>query len=403
MNRMIKLFGALALVAILAIPATSFATALSADKFLVTKNTGMAKRYLMKASTTMYRGSMCMVNSSGTVEPAAASASNNGVVGFAVKQVTSAASGSYYVTCVEGWAKMAADTIEQEDVGVIVYASDDATIDETASSNEPIAGTLIEYVSASVGWVHFSPIYSAHAAIADPLTLTGDLTLAGGAGALTFTDSASSVVVPDNDATALLLGSTGYLGLITIDTTDDNEEVNIVGKTAVSTFRVDTGFATFDEQAVFTTGASVNGAANALVFPDGDERLLIKDNDADSFAIGINEAAGDFAIFDMTNSAEELNIVGTTATSSFRVDTGFATFDEEAVFTAGLVANGGELKVLGAGATIGWTAADGANTACSTTCAGTGACVMGYDAGTSAFVACNSALADTCMCAGPAS
>jgi hypothetical protein len=63
----------------------------------------------------------------------------------------------------------------------------------------------------------------------------------------------------------------------------------------------------------------------------------------------------------------------------------------------------GTFQVLGSGATIGWEAASAGNTACSTTCAGTGACVIGYDTGTTAFVACSSALADTCVCAGPAS
>ena len=41
-----------------------------------------------------------------------------------------------------------------------------------------------------------------------------------------------------------------------VTTTTDNEEVNIVGVTATSAFRVDTGFATLDEQAVLTAGAT---------------------------------------------------------------------------------------------------------------------------------------------------
>lgn len=50
--------------------------------------------------------------------------------------------------------------------------------------------------------------------------------------------------------------------------------------------------------------------------------------------------------------------------------------------------------------TLGLDAASGANTACSTTCAvADGACLFGFDAGTTALVDCASALADTCVCA----
>lgn len=44
----------------------------------------------------------------------------------------------------------------------------------------------------------------------------------------------------------------------------------------------------------------------------------------------------------------------------------------------------------------GFTIADGANAACDTTC--TTGCVIGFDAGTTAFVACATATADTCVC-----
>jgi len=54
---------------------------------------------------------------------------------------------------------------------------------------------------------------------------------------------------------------------------------------------------------------------------------------------------------------------------------------------------------LGTGANIGWTVVSGADTACETTC-DEPACVFGWDAGTSAIVACDNAIADTCVCAG---
>ena len=78
-------------------------------------------------------------------------------------------------------------------------------------------------------------------------TQTGDLTCSGGAGALTFSGSAASIVVDDNDTTALLIGSTDQLNLVTIDTGNDTETVVITGTTATDAFHVDIGEAIFDE------------------------------------------------------------------------------------------------------------------------------------------------------------
>lgn len=51
---------------------------------------------------------------------------------------------------------------------------------------------------------------------------------------------------------------------------------------------------------------------------------------------------------------------------------------------------------LADGQNLAFTGASGANTACDTTC--TGGCVAGWDTGTSVFVACTNAIADTCLC-----
>lgn len=66
-------------------------------------------------------------------------------------------------------------------------------------------------------------------AVSTTTALAGDATLSGGAAALTFSGSASSIVVDDNDATALLIGSTGLLGSVTIDTTDGAERLLLTG------------------------------------------------------------------------------------------------------------------------------------------------------------------------------
>jgi len=73
----------------------------------------------------------------------------------------------------------------------------------------------------------------------------------------------------------------------------------------------------------------------------------------------------------------------------------------ELVLTAGdITMTSGALNIAGA-ANLGLIAENAGDTACDTTC--TAGCVAGYDAGTSAFVACTSALADSCLCAGAAS
>lgn len=72
-------------------------------------------------------------------------------------------------------------------------------------------------------------------ALTPAVAITGDLTLSGGAGALTFSDSASSVLLPDNDATALLLGSTDTLNLLTFDTTNSAEGMAVGGYLTATT------------------------------------------------------------------------------------------------------------------------------------------------------------------------
>ena len=131
--------------------------ALSAKR--VTKSRGITRktRYLMKASTTCYAGGMVCLDSNGLAIPAAAASGNKQVVGVAAATVTSAASGDYFVEALEGEFNFAATSIAQSNVGDIVYAEDDQTVDETSGSNEPTAGKLIEYVSASEGWVRIGP------------------------------------------------------------------------------------------------------------------------------------------------------------------------------------------------------------------------------------------------------
>lgn len=114
------------------------------------------KRYLMKASTTINAGDAVMLDSNGLALPAAASASNNGVVGCAQETVVSAASGNYYITVAEGIFLYDATSIAQASVGDPVYFTNATTMDETQGANEPKGGKLVEVVSATAGWVEMA-------------------------------------------------------------------------------------------------------------------------------------------------------------------------------------------------------------------------------------------------------
>ncbi len=131
-------------------------TALAAAGTRTSKHTGDVKRFLMAASTQIWKDGLVCVNSAGLAVPAAATAGFKGAVGVATESVLSAASGSYYVEVQEGTFRFAGTTLEQDDAGSAVYAADDNTIDETQGTNYPLAGILVEYESASVGWVWVS-------------------------------------------------------------------------------------------------------------------------------------------------------------------------------------------------------------------------------------------------------
>jgi hypothetical protein len=127
--------------------------ALSANRATASKNLGAIRRWKMKASTTVYAGSMVMLDSNGLANPAAASASNQGCQGCATEKVASAASGTYWVKAQEGTFLFDATSIADTSASLVMYASDDQTFDETQGANEPVAGYLHEVVSSTSGWL----------------------------------------------------------------------------------------------------------------------------------------------------------------------------------------------------------------------------------------------------------
>jgi hypothetical protein len=106
----------------------------------------------MATSTTIYAGALVCINASGLAVPAADTSGFKCVVGVAMETVTSASSGSYYVDVQEGTYLLTASSITQAHVNSVMMVVDDATVDNSSTNSVP-AGVLVEYVSATQGWV----------------------------------------------------------------------------------------------------------------------------------------------------------------------------------------------------------------------------------------------------------
>ena len=165
------------------------------------------------------------------------------------------------------------------------------------------------------------------------LAVTGDLTLSGGASGLTFSGTASSIVVDDNDTTALVIGSTGLLNLITIDTGDNTETVLITGTTAVKAFDVGTGTASFAEAATFAAGAG------AVTFSNTAGSISVPDNDTTALLIGSTGQLNLLTI-DSGDDTETVIVTGTTATDALHVDIGNTQLDEALAVTGDVTISG---------------------------------------------------------------
>jgi len=324
-----QLRNAIVALALVAAASTAHASPLSAARPGGSSNPGAIKRYLMKASTTIYAGGLVMLDSNGKALPAAAAAGNQGVVGVATETVTSGSSGNYYIKCQEGWFKLDGTTLSQTDVGYLVYAEDDHTVDETRAATEPVAGMLLEVVDASTAWVYVAPLF----ATMNDTGLVSGLNLGTWSnstdGAWTLTEASEDLIITFTSNTVTLSSSTG-----------------------VSTLNLGALTLTLENGAVIS-----NASNNSIKLAENSEDLSI----------------------DFSSNAVAL-------TSS----TGVTSLDFGAVLPKVTVAND-----------IGWTVANGANTACNTTCATSG-CVFGMNTGALGnFVACTDATADTCICAGP--
>lgn len=121
--------------------------------------------YLVAASTTIYQGTLVMLNTSGYLVPAADTASCK-VVGWADEKIDNSAGSAGDKSCrvisnVTG--KMTASSVSLGNLDApLLYVVDDQTVDETTPANSVKAGAHVTpFISSTEAWV-FIPAYGFH-------------------------------------------------------------------------------------------------------------------------------------------------------------------------------------------------------------------------------------------------
>ena len=130
---------------------------LAADRETAVKQ-GLLKSY-PAAVDIIYKGGLVAINAAGYACPAADTLGYR-VVGIADEKVDNSAgsAGDKDVRVRQGClAKLVATSITQAMLGQIMYVADDQTFDD-ASTNLVPAGILVDYVSATSGWIFVSPL-----------------------------------------------------------------------------------------------------------------------------------------------------------------------------------------------------------------------------------------------------
>lgn len=133
-------------------------TAVAADRITEKKVLGL-KSYPVAATAKIFAGSMVAIDADGFAVPASDTAALR-VVGVATHTIdnTAGADGALNVN-VESpiIARYAATSITQAMVGQMMYVVDDQTFDDTLGTNGVKAGRLVEFISATEGWIEIRP------------------------------------------------------------------------------------------------------------------------------------------------------------------------------------------------------------------------------------------------------
>lgn len=151
-----SLYGFCLLAALSGLAAFGLFSALSADAKVSRKETGLMSYPVAGSSTQIYKGAYVCINASGYLVPAS-DATALRFAGIAYENVLN--TGSNGAKDCRVWTggvfKKTATSITQAMVGQPMYIVDDATFDDTSTYLIP-CGKLVEYVSATSGWVEIN-------------------------------------------------------------------------------------------------------------------------------------------------------------------------------------------------------------------------------------------------------
>jgi len=131
-------------------------TALSADATRKRRDSCLGDTFPVKASEAIYKGALVSLDSNGYAVASTDSATDIACIGVAAEAVTGGtASGDEWIKVEWGRSYLfTASSITQAMLGTAMYVVDDNTVDDAAgATNDVFAGYLVEYVSATSGWV----------------------------------------------------------------------------------------------------------------------------------------------------------------------------------------------------------------------------------------------------------
>ena len=310
--------------------------------------------YPMAANTTLYAGQAVVLNSAGNAE-AASLATGKISAGICLEKVTSTTIALTSVKVRRGVACFDNHgTITKASIGDNVYFYDDVAV-QASGTSASVAGKMVDIDSLGV-WVDLNPDVSTGLVAANNLsdvgtvatactslglgtgdsptftgiTATGDVTLQGGAGALTMTTAASSVVCLNNSATGLLMGSSGMVDLLVFDTRTGVEKIKVKGTTTQVALHVDVGTFLVDEAAtvtgiIYADGGIRTTAAAALAI--GAATTTVVNIGATANPVAITCVSGAIAAPATITAAGAISGLGLTSvkTNDYTVTTGGAT------------------------------------------------------------------------------
>jgi len=153
-------------------------TVLSADRETTRKETGY--KSMLMGTDIIYKGGMITLNTDGDIVAGQATAGYK-FAGVAAEKVDDSAGGGtkWCKVYTKGVFLLIATSITQAMVGKMMYLADDQTFDDVPAAGAAIpCGILVEYVSATSGWIDIGPAVAKEAiAKKNVVTVTDDYTV----------------------------------------------------------------------------------------------------------------------------------------------------------------------------------------------------------------------------------